>query len=42
MVAQKRDGQSVVLPKLAPETAQEYDWYLRSESNYRNGVLIVV
>jgi hypothetical protein len=34
MVARKRDGRSVVLPKLVPETAQEYDWYLQSESKY--------
>ena len=33
MVAQRRDGQCVEIPKLVPETVQECEWYQRSESN---------
>jgi acyl-CoA hydrolase len=32
MVAQKQDGGPIDLPKLCPETTQEYEWYLLAQS----------
>jgi hypothetical protein len=33
MVARRKDGLSIDLPKLLPETPQEHAWYTQSESN---------